>query len=222
MNVVAIVAHPDDEILGFGGVLAKHVDSGDVVSVVILGEGLTSRDKTIDKALIEKLQSDARLANEKIGVSAVYFDDLPDNEFDTIPMLAIAKKVEQYIADLSPHTIYTHHYGDLNIDHRKCAEAVQTAARPCHSCVKQIIAGEILSSTEWNVQDETTVFCPNRYVDIADSFDKKVAALLCYKSEVCTYPHPRSEEGVRILAEKRGLEVGLRYAEAFSIVREIM
>ena len=223
MNILIIAAHPDDEVLGCGGTIAKLSSNSDVYTL-ILGEGITSRDipDELKKEEVERLRRDAESANEILGVKNVFFENFPDNKFDAISLLDIIKRIETYIQKIKPEVIYTHHYGDLNIDHQIVHRAVLTVIRPVgNNSVKKILAFEVLSSTEWNYQNQTNIFTPNTYIDISETMNKKLEAMKCYKSEICDYPHPRSLEGIEILARKRGLEVGLVFAEAFCLVREI-
>ena len=120
-TVLIIAAHPDDEILGVGGTVAKHVAMGDKVFALILGEGQTSRFEVRDnapKALIDDLHHDSILAGRAVGFEKVLFENLPDNRFDTLDLLDVVKKVEKIISELRPNIVYTHHGGDLNIDHQ--------------------------------------------------------------------------------------------------------
>ena len=123
---------------------------------------------------------------------------------------------------MKPEVIYTHHWGDLNIDHRITFNAVMTACRPFGSPVKKILCFEVLSSTEWNVQNAANAFMPNLFIDVTDTLAKKIAALREYKGEMRPYPHPRSLEGAELLAKTRGLTIGANAAEAFEIAREIV
>lgn len=219
-RILVVAAHPDDETLGAGGTIAKHIASGDSVSVLILGEGVASRKEQREDYAKERdsLRADAKRALAKLGVKDVTFLDFPDNSFDTVPLLKIIKAVENIVSEKKPELVYTHHRGDLNIDHRRTFEAVLTACRPLGSSVRKIMCFEVLSSTEWNVGSS---FIPNALVDITDVFEKKIAALREYQSEMRQYPHPRSLEGAEILAKTRGLVIGRKAAEAFEIVREI-
>ena len=222
-TVLIIAAHPDDEVLGCGGTIAKLSPNNDIYTL-ILGEGITSReisDEEKRKELNElKKQSDE--ANKILGVKKVFFENFPDNKFDTVPLLDIIKRIEGHISKIKPDIIYTHHYGDLNVDHRITFDAALTACRPqSNSIVKKIYTFEVLSSTEWNHQTPSNVLIPNTYIDILKTIDKKLEAMRCYKGEIRGYPHPRSLEGIKILAQKRGLEVGLKLAEVFCLIREI-
>ena len=221
--VLVVAAHPDDETLGAGATIARHVAKGDNVSVVILGTGIAARkEKGIQTAdELKTLRADAKRALAKLGVSEVSFFDFPDNRFDGVDLLDIVKTIEAQIAKASPELVYTHHWGDLNIDHRRTFDAVMVACRPAGSPVKKIMCFEVLSSTEWSAQTPATAFLPNMFVDVSDTLVKKLAALKEYKTEMRAYPHPRSLEGVESLAKTRGLAIGVKAAEAFEIAREI-
>jgi len=221
MNVLAVVAHPDDEILGIGGTLAKHVLDGDTVFCLILGEGATSRDNG-DSTQVKALHENTKRAGKCIGFEKIFLSNLPDNCFDGIELLKIIKIVEKHISLLNPELIYTHHLGDLNIDHKITFNAVLTASRPQgNNPVKKLITFETPSSTEWNPCRETA-FVPNIYVDISKTIQLKLDAMKEYKTEIRSYPHPRSLEGLEILAKKRGMECGLQCAEALCLIRKII
>lgn len=223
-KILVVAAHPDDEVLGCGATMAKHSKENEIY-VLILGEGITSRyDNPADafKDDLAKLKEKAEKSAKLLGAKQVFFFDLSDNRFDTVPFLDIVKKVEKLIYDIKPDIVFTHHSGDLNIDHRITFQAVMTAARPQNNnSVKEIYSFEILSSTEWSCQKIERPFLPNVFEDASEHIEKKLEALKIYESEMKEFPHPRSEEGVKILAQKRGMEVGLKYAEAFELIRKI-
>lgn len=224
MNILIIAAHPDDEVLGCGGTIAK-LSTANKVYTLILGEGVTSRKNQHKKNVqkVTQLQKKAEHANKILGVKKVYFEGLPDNKFDTLPLLNIIKIIEGYVQKIKPDVIYTHHYGDLNIDHTITYKAVLTATRPISELhyPRKILSFEVLSSTEWNQQHQAMIFTPNIYVDISETVEKKLRAMKCYTSEIRQYPHPRSLQGINIHAQKRGLEIGLKFAEAFYLIRDI-
>lgn len=223
-KVLVIAAHPDDEILGVGATVTKHTQNGDECLALILGEGMTSRYTSRDLAdslKVEGLHKDTFDAAKIIGYKNVYLENLPDNRFDSVDLLDIIKIIEKYIEEIKPDIIYTHHGGDLNIDHRKTYEAVLTATRPIDKkSVKRIYCFETVSSTEWNFEYLNT-FKPNFFVDVTETLDMKLSAMECYKSELKSFPHPRSIENLKASAKKWGSVVGRGYVEAFELVREI-
>lgn len=223
--ILVIAAHPDDEVLGCGGTIAKHAQSGDEVYCLILGEGVTSRYSQRGEAKEEELKqirSEAEQAAKILGIKEVFFRDFPDNRFDTVPLLEIVKAIEQVKEELKPDVIYTHHQGDLNIDHQITFRAVLTACRPMkNETVKEIYCFEIPSSTEWSSPDAQNYFMPNVFVDITETLDNKIEALKAYQGEVREYPHPRSPEALRAIAMKWGSTVGCEAAEAFELIRSI-
>ena len=226
-RVLVVAAHPDDEILGCGGTVIQHVENKDDVHVMIMAEGLTSRDSKrnviVKNKELNALHKNSILAAEIMGVSDLQICNFPDNRMDRIDLLDVVKKIEEKIALYRPDIIYTHHAGDVNIDHMITHNAVVTASRSLPGqFVKTILFFEILSSTEWQMQTSNKSFMPNWYVDIGKEFKKKIAALKCYDSEMREYPHPRSYEGVETLAKYRGLCIGTIYAEAFSLGRNII
>ncbi len=224
-KIMAIVAHPDDEILGLGGTLVKHHMDGDKIYCLILGEGVTSRKglkESEKEEKLEKLKTQTEKAGEIIGFENIHFTDFPDNRFDEVPLLEIIQEVEKYIDKIEPEIIYTHFYDDLNIDHRRTFEAVITATRPFGDYrTKEIYCFETPSSTEWNFKNNDNHFDPNYFVDISDSIDEKIEALNCYENEIRDYPHPRSLEAIKTIAKRWGSVVGKKYIEAFELIRKV-
>jgi len=218
-TILVVAAHPDDEILGVGGTILKHIANGDEVSVLILGDGETAREEQVD---IEKRKKQAQKVAQLLGVKNLFLEALPDNQFDSVPLLKIVKIVEGYLNKIKPNVVYTHHAHDLNIDHCLTFQAVLTATRPQPNYfVKKILAFEVLSSTEWQVKDKKHLFFPTYYNDITDVINRKIEVLKVYKDELKKYPHPRSEEGIRTLAQYRGIESGYNFAEAFQLIRQL-
>ena len=232
MKILVVSAHPDDEIIGMGGTLkklAKHHD----VSVLFLADGITARKKSGHvnalnydvsekenqgmKKEIEIRKSHAKMALGLVGVKKMKFLDLPDNELDTIPFLKIVKEVETAITEFKPKILFTHHYNDLNIDHRIAYEASITASRPIfNNPVSTIISFEAVSSTDWKFPYK---FNPNLFVDITKELKSKLESLSAYKNEIRKFPHPRSNETMTSIARRWGSLSGYDAAEAFEIVR---
>lgn len=223
-RVLVIVAHPDDEILGVGATIVSHVKNGDECYALILGEGITSRynkRELSDVSKMKELHKETFETNKVIGYEKIFLENFPDNRFDSVDLLDIVKVVEKYIEEIKPDIIYTHHSGDLNVDHRKTYEAVLTASRPIGDyCIKEIYCFETVSSTEWNFE-YINGFKPNYFVDVTFTLDKKLEAANFYKSEMKNFPHPRSIENLEIIAKKWGSVIGKKYAEAFEVVRII-
>ena len=207
MSVLLVVAaHPDDEVLGVGATAARRAGAGDTVHVAILGEGITSRVAApgpAEQAAVRALQDDARAVAGMLGVKSVSFGELPDNRFDTLALLDIVKRVEGWIRDLDPEVVYTHHPGDLNVDHRLTFQAVLTATRPSPGCrVRELYAFEVASSTEWAFGRLAAPFAPTVFEDVASTIDLKIAALERYRGEHREFPHPRSGEALRAIARR--------------------
>jgi LmbE family N-acetylglucosaminyl deacetylase len=226
-RVLVVVAHPDDEILGCGGTMALHAASGDVVHLVVMGEGITSRDARRDpgrrRIPLTALQRDLRRAAQIVGVRTVQTYTFPDNRFDSVPLLDLVKAVETEKARVRPTIVYTHHPNDLNVDHGQVASAVQTAFRPLPGeAPVAILAMEVASSTEYQSSVLIDSFRPNVYVDIEATLDLKRRAMNAYRSEVRPYPHPRSARALEVIARRNGLEVGLGAAERFVLVRAVV
>ena len=223
-SVLILAAHPDDEVLGCGGTIAKLSDQGVIIHVAFLADGVFSRtgDKVIQKEELKIRHIAAQKASNILGVKSLSFGDFPDNRMDTVPLLDITKALESLIIEHQPDTVFTHHAGDVNIDHRRMHEAVVAACRPQHGHpVKTLLCFEVPSSTEWQLPCNAPAFNPNWFVDISATLNRKMAALEAYATELRDWPHPRSRQGVEHLAHWRGATVGVDAAEAFILGREI-
>ena len=221
--VLVIAAHPDDEVLGCGGTIAKHARAGDAVYILIVGEGLTSRaGAPASKQDVAALQATARSAAARLGAREVEFLGLPDNRLDGMERLDLIQPVESAIARRKPALVYTHHIGDVNIDHRRIHEAVVTACRPVPGhCVETLLFFEVNSSTEWQPPGLAPPFVPDWFEDISGTLEVKLGALAEYAGELRPWPHPRSPEAVTHLARWRGATCGTAAAEAFVLGRRV-
>jgi LmbE family N-acetylglucosaminyl deacetylase len=221
MRVLAIGAHPDDETLGAGGTLALHAEQGDEVWVCILTDGVTSRH-----GHVELQERCAQRAADTLGVKRVVFCGFGDQNLDALPLLEVIRPIERCIGELEPQVVYTHFGGDVNQDHRTVFDATLVAARPGLCSVQRLLCWETASSTEWAAPFPGSVFAPNVFVDIETTLPKKIEAMRCYAdtffSEVRPFPHPRSYEALEVYAKRHGIVAGMRAAEPFMLVRELV
>ena len=220
-RILIVVAHSDDETLGIGGTIARHINNGDEVYALSLTDGVGSRDKTIKNEIKIRTKA-ADEASEILGFKWLKASNFPDNAMDSISLLEITKSIEEVKKKIMPSIIYTHSSADLNIDHRLVCQATMTAFRPEVKDVwREIRTFEVASSTDYGHKSITNLFQPNLYINITKFWDKKLNALNAYNSEMRNPPHSRSIEGIENLAKYRGNQVGLHYAEAFEVIRKI-
>jgi len=212
-------------VLGCGATAARLARQGYAIHIAILGEGITSRARTAeaaDRAQVADLHDRARRAAALLGAQDVVLHNLPDNRFDSIPLLEVVKTVEDLIGRVQPEVVYTHHGGDLNVDHQVTHRAVLTATRPtAGQPVRALYAFEAASSTEWAFQRFDPVFRPNWFVDVEATLEVKLAAMALYESEARPFPHPRSSQALTAMAMRWGSVAGCRAAEAFELIRGI-
>lgn len=217
MKNLILAAHPDDEVLGCGGTIARRVKEGEEFIVAIITDGALTRYK---KSMIRSLRNSAIECSRMLGVSKVIFKDMPNQMLDTIPITKVIQAIEAVISEVNPDTVYTHDKGDLNRDHAIIHEATLVAARPLPGApVKTVLTYFTPSSSEYNDVDGGNIFIPNIFVDIKKSIDAKIRAFGCYKSEARPYPHPRSPEALKVYAKRWGIQSGIEYAEPFRLVR---
>ena len=227
-RIMIVAAHPDDELLGLGATMHKLIkEQGILTRVIILGEGITSRSDARNtelwKETLEKHHQNVEIARQCIGYHSVQAYNFSDNRFDSHALLDIVKVVEHEKEQFRPDFIFTHHGGDLNIDHQMTFQAVMTATRPMEDePVKAVFAFETPSASEWQATCDPRHFMPNLYMEISEADLKaKCDAIAAYEFESRTFPHPRSSEALKILAQYRGYTIGKQFAEAFQIVRMI-
>ncbi|TXF77522.1 PIG-L deacetylase family protein [Chryseobacterium sp.] len=227
-RIMIVVAHPDDELLGLGATLHKLINEYNVKThVVILGEGITSRSDVRDTAVWENElathRANIKSAQFAIGYHSTSIYDFPDNRFDSVALLDIIKVIEKEKKIFDPEVIFTHHGGDVNVDHQRTFEAIITACRPLQDeKVKMIITFETPSGTEWRSPTDPRHFLPNLFFGVSESnLDAKIKGMESYEFERRAYPHPRSPEALKIQAQRWGVVIGTNFAEAFCLVRSI-
>lgn len=224
MNVLCVAAHPDDEVLGVGGTLAKHANRGDRVDILLLSDGEMARHEKVTPAVRERREerrTNAQEAATVLGAESVEVLDYWGNQLDDVALIEVIRDVQAKIDEVNPTIVYTHHYGDLNIDHELVARAVRTATRPlADSTVDNVLSFETLSATEWAMPRRDTAFQPTVFEEISDCLDQKMAAIDVYRKEMRERPHPRSVENVRRNARAWGDKAGLPAAEPFELVLE--
>lgn len=223
-NVLIIVAHPDDEVLGMGGTIAKMHNSGDCISLLIVTDGSTAQYRNCENLnhIIDNKKKETEKAAKVLGIDKIIYGELPDMQLDSIKHIKINEIIEKAISEIKPEVIFTHFYGDVNVDHQEVYKSVLVAARPtCEQCVKEIYLFDVPSSTEWSPQLPDTVFMPNYYVDISKSVDLKYKAMQAYEEELREFPHPRSIEYLKKVDLVAGLKVGVGAAETFMMIRKI-
>lgn len=224
MNVLCVAAHPDDEVLGVGGTLAKHAERGDEVDILLLSDGEMARHEEVTseaRKRRDERRANAREAANVLGAQSVEVLDYWGNQLDDVALIDVIRDVQAKIDDVRPETVYTHHYGDLNIDHELVARAVRTAARPlADSTVDRVLSFETLSATEWAMPRQETAFRPTVFEDVGDHLDRKMAAVDVYQKEMRDRPHPRSVENIRRNARTWGDTAGFQAAEPFELLLE--
>ncbi len=227
-NAVAVIAgHPDDEVLGCGGTVARMALEGRPVHILLMADGETSRDvgsgQAVDPKRLAARNAAALAACKILGCASVELLGLPDNRLDGVELLDVVKHIEAFVQRYRPSTVLTHHAGDVNIDHRVVHDAVIAACRPqpLHP-IKELLFFEVPSSTEWRPPGSGRAFTPNWFVDISSTLAKKLEALQVYKDELRVFPHPRSLKAIEALAQWRGATVGVEAAEAFFLARKVI
>lgn len=217
---LVVVAHPDDEILGFGGSGARLVMAGEIVQPLIMCGNVDARTK---RPSDKELESDIAAANNKVGFKTPILGSFPNIRMNSVPHIELVAFIESAIEKVQPTRIFTHHPGDPNDDHKQVAGACLAAfrlfqRRSSIAALKSLHLMEIQSSTDWAVDPSVSLFRPNLFVEMGGTLDLKIESLQCYRNVMRDFPHPRSEEAIRGLSAYRGGQSGQRYSEAFETV----
>ena len=217
MKILIIAPHPDDEVLGCGGTIAKYTKDGSEAYLCIVTKAYTP-DWSED--FLKNRPKEIKKANKILGIKKTYLLDYPTAKLDTIPQKELNDAISNVISEVKPDILFIPHKGDLNKDHRLVFKSSIVASRPTNHRIKRILSYETLSETEWGQTLEP--FLPNVYVDISKTFKKKIEAIKAYKSEIKQNRHPRSLDIIEALAKKRGSEICVQFAEAFMLIREMI
>lgn len=218
-KILVIAPHPDDEILGAGGMIIKNIKEGNEVYVCVVTIGTAP---LFDPELGKKNNQDCADCHKFIGIKKTYFLDLPSTMLETIPRYELNGKILNVVREIQPDEVFIPHYGDMQKDHQMVADAAMVAVRPKYfPQVKRVYAYETLSETGWNAPSVANEFIPNVWMDITDVLEKKIEALKYFTLQISDFPDPRSEEAVRALAMYRGSQMFYKAAEAFQLIREL-
>lgn len=219
MKILVIAPHPDDEVLGAGGTIAKHAARGDEVYVAVVTKG---RPPIFSAESVEKVRAECEEADSLLGVKKTIFMDFPAAMIETVPRYELNDAFIKLVQDIAPQEVYIPHRGDMQLDHKMVVDAAMVALRPKYKHVPQrILAYETLSETGWDIPNSTNEFIPNVYNDISEFLDKKLEAMSIFSTQLAGFPNARSIESIKALAIYRGTTVSLNAAEAFELIREI-
>jgi LmbE family N-acetylglucosaminyl deacetylase len=218
MKILVIAPHPDDEVLGVGGTVAKHVRMGDEVYLCVVTKAYTP---DWSEEYLKNKEKEVPKVNKILGIKKTYFLDFPTVKLDTVPQKELNNRIAECVEKVKPEIIYIPHKGDINIDHRLVFDATIVATRSAPPHLRKILSYETPSETDRAPPFKEIAFTPNVYVDITNTLKVKLKAMSAYKTELKEFPHPRSVGLLSALAKKRGAEAGLKAAEAFMLIREI-
>ncbi len=220
MNVLVIATHADDEVLGCGGVMARHADMGDEVHVAVVTRGIP---EVFPPEYVDEIFRELQAAHQLLGGSGIHFLDFPSPQLDTVPGYALADAIRKLIFKLQAEVVYAPYQGDLHGDHQAVYQAALVASRPINGCpVRRLLCYETLSETDWASPFGNSTFTPTVFVDISDYLGRKLEAMQCYRTQLKAPPHSRSLQSLEALARVRGGTVSMEAAEAFMLVREIL
>ena len=219
MKILVIAPHPDDEVLGAGGTIAKYTARGDEVYVAVVTKGC---EPLFSAESVEKVRAECIEVDRLLGVKKTIFMDFPAAMIETVPRYELNDAFIKLVQDIAPQEVYIPHRGDMQLDHKMVVDAAMVALRPKYKHVPQrILAYETLSETGWDIPNSTNEFIPNVYNDISEFLDKKLEAMSIFSTQLADFPNARSIDSVKALAIYRGATVSLNAAEAFELIREI-
>lgn len=224
-TILVIAAHPDDEVLGMGGTIAKLTKAGNEVYVLIVTDGSSSQYRDCDELnkIIEDKKKETLACAKILGVKEVMYGEQPDMKLDTTSHIIINQVIEKVVNHVQPEIVYTHFWGDVNMDHQQVYKSTLVAVRPVMGqVVKELYCYRVPSSTEWTPCKADTMFMPNVFVNITEEAEQKYAAFAEYTTELRDYPHPRSVKHLKELDIARGLEVGQGPTETFVLLRKLV
>lgn len=222
-KVLVIAAHPDDEVLGVGGTIAKLSAAGAECHLLIVTDGSSSQYRDSDHLheIIEAKKLETKGCADLLGFKSIHYGELPDMKLDKTPHIAINQVIEKVINEVQPDTVFTHFWGDVNRDHQEVYKSTLVAVRPVMGqVVRELYCYRVPSSTEWTPNKADTMFMPNYFVDIEKFAERKYKAFAYYATELREYPHPRSVQYLRETDKAAGLRVGLLAAEEFMLMRK--
>ena len=223
-KVLVIAAHPDDEVLGVGGTVAKLTAQGVECHLLIVTDGSSAQYQDMDdlQAIIDAKKLETKGCVDILGFKSIHYGELPDMRLDTTPHIQINQVIEKVIDKIQPDTVFTHFWGDVNCDHQNVYKSTLVAVRPLMGqVVKELYCYRVPSSTEWTPNKADTMFMPNYFVDIEQFAEQKYKAFACYYTELREYPHPRSVQYLRETDKAAGLRVGMLAAEEFILLRKL-
>lgn len=224
MTILVFAPHPDDEVIGCGGTIARHIAEGDMVFVCIVTRGkppVYNHSPSLLKEIPHDLYDEIEKSHSILGIKKTYYLQFPAVMLETVPRHELNRKVSELVNRIKPDVVYMPHFGDIQKDHALTSEAVMVAARPKgESIIQAVYSYETLSETEWNIPHASNAFIPNLYVDISEFLNKKLEAMKSFRSQLCEFPNPRSIEAMTALAKYRGSTMGADAAEAFMLIRE--
>ena len=223
-KVLVIAAHPDDEVLGVGGTVAKLSAEGVECHLLIVTDGSSSQYRDSDHLheIIEAKIKETKGCADLLGFKSIHYGELPDMKLDKTPHIVINQVIERVINEVQPDTVFTHFWGDVNRDHQEVYNSTLVAVRPVMGqVVRELYCYRVPSSTEWTPNKGDTMFMPNVFVNIEKYAEQKYMAFACYSTELREYPHPRSVQYLRETDKAVGLRVGLLAAEEFVLLRKL-